>query len=180
MSDSASPWTAARQAPLSFTNSWSFLKCMSITSVMLSNHLILCHPLLLWPSSFPSLRVFSNESALRVRWPKYWSFSFNISPSSEERVSEQIQTGEEPYSRRAAHADVWGLTGLPPHPQHGPFSSSGPIASLFPSPGLCASQGAPASFRSGSFLCGSPSRTTPAAGKMGPGQALVIPEWSLS
>ena len=109
------------------TNPRSFLKFMSIKSMMLSNHLILCHPLLLWPSSFPSLRVFSNESALHVRWPKYWSFSFNISPSNEERVSEQIQTGEEPHSRRAAHADVWGLTGLPPHPQHGPYSSRGPI-----------------------------------------------------
>ena len=64
-------------------NSWSLLKLMSITSVMPSNHLILCHPLLFPPSIFPSIRVFSNESALRIRWPKYWSFSFNISPSNE-------------------------------------------------------------------------------------------------
>ena len=79
----ATPWTAARQASLSITNSWSLLKLMSIKSVMPSNHLILCPPLLLLLSIFPSIRVFSNESALRVRWPKYWSFSFNISPSNE-------------------------------------------------------------------------------------------------
>jgi len=77
------PWTAARQAPLSITNSWSLLKLMSIKSVMPSNHLILCCPLLLLPSIFPSIRVFSNESPLHIRWPKYWSFSFNISPSNE-------------------------------------------------------------------------------------------------
>ena len=71
------------QASLSITNSWSLLKLMSIESVMPSNHLILCHPLLLLPSIFPSIRVFSNESALPIRWPKYWSFSFNISPSNE-------------------------------------------------------------------------------------------------
>ena len=74
---------AARQASLSITNSWSLLKLMSIESVMSSNHLILCHPLLLLPSIFPSIRVFSNESALCIRWPNYWSFSFNISPSNE-------------------------------------------------------------------------------------------------
>ena len=77
------PWTAARQASLSITNSRSLLKLMSIESVMPSNHLILCRPLLLLPSIFPSLRVFSNESALRIRWPKCWSFSFSISPSNE-------------------------------------------------------------------------------------------------
>ena len=78
------PWTAARQASLSTTNSsQSPPKPMSIESVMLSNHLILCHPFLLLPSIFPSTRVFSNESALRIRWPKYWSFSFSISPSNE-------------------------------------------------------------------------------------------------
>ena len=77
------PWTAARQASLSVTNSQSLTKVMSIDSVMPSNHLILCHPLLLLPSIFPSIRVFSNESALCIRWPKYWSFSFNISPSNE-------------------------------------------------------------------------------------------------
>ena len=79
----ATPWTAARQASLSITNSWSSLKSMSIVSVMPSNHLILCCPLLLLPSIFPSIRVFYNESALHIRWPKYWSFSFNISPSNE-------------------------------------------------------------------------------------------------
>ena len=79
----ATPWTAARQTSLSITNSQSPPKPMSIEQVMPSNHLILCHPLLLLPSIFPSIRVFSNESALRIRWPKYWSFSFNISPSSE-------------------------------------------------------------------------------------------------
>ena len=77
------PWTAARQASLSITNSWSLLKLMSIASVMPSTHLILCCPLLLLPSIFPSIRVFSNESALHIRWPKYGSFSFNISPSNE-------------------------------------------------------------------------------------------------
>ena len=77
------PWTAAHQASLSITNSPSLLKLMSIESVMPSNHLILCRPLLLLPSIFPSIRVFSNESALHIRWPKYWSFSFNISPSNE-------------------------------------------------------------------------------------------------
>ena len=79
----AIPWTAAHQASLSITNSRSPPKPMSIESVMSSNHLILCRPLLLLPSIFPSIRVFSNESALRIRWPKYWSFSFNISPSKE-------------------------------------------------------------------------------------------------
>ena len=77
------PWTAAHQASLSITNSHSLPKLMSIESVMPSNHLILCRPLLLLPSIFPSIRVFSNESVLPIRWPKYWSFSFNISPSNE-------------------------------------------------------------------------------------------------
>ena len=77
------PWTAAPQASLSITNSWTLLKLMSIELVMPSNHLILCHPLLLLPSIFPSIRVFSKESVLHIRWPKYWSFSFNISPSIE-------------------------------------------------------------------------------------------------
>ena len=79
----AAPWTAARQASLSFTTSWSLLKLMSIESVMPSNHLILCCPLLLLPSIFPSINIFSNESALHIRWPKYWSFNFSISPSNE-------------------------------------------------------------------------------------------------
>ena len=79
----ATPWTAARQASLSFTISQSLLKLMSIESVMPSNHLILCYPLRLLTSIFPSIRVFSNESGLHIRWPKYWSFSFSISPSNE-------------------------------------------------------------------------------------------------
>ena len=78
-----SPWTAAYKASLSFTISWSFLKLMSIESVMPFNHLFLCHPLLSLPSISPSIRVFSNESALCFRWPKYWSFSFSISSSNE-------------------------------------------------------------------------------------------------
>ena len=77
------PWTAAHQASLCITNSRSLLKLMSIKSVMPSNHLILCRLLLLLPSIFPSIRVFSNESVLHIRWPKYWSFSFSISPSNE-------------------------------------------------------------------------------------------------
>ena len=76
-------WTAAHQASLSITNSWSLLKLMSVKLVMSSNHLILCHPLLLQPSIFSSIRVFSSESVLLIRWPKYWSFSFSISPSNE-------------------------------------------------------------------------------------------------
>ena len=79
----ATPWTAARHASLSITHSRSLLKLMSIESVMPSNHLILCRPLLLPPSIFPSIRVFSNEPVLHIRWPKYWSFSLNISPSNE-------------------------------------------------------------------------------------------------
>ena len=81
MSDSVIPWTVAHQSPLPFTISWSLHKFMSTGLVMLSNHLILCHALLLLPSMFPSIRVFSNESTLCIRWPKYWSFS--ISPSNE-------------------------------------------------------------------------------------------------
>ena len=75
-------WTAAHQASLSITNSWSLLKLMSVVLVMLSNHLVHCHPLLLLPSIFPSIRVFSNRSVLCIRWPKHWSFSFSISPSN--------------------------------------------------------------------------------------------------
>ena len=83
VSDSVTPWTAAHQASLSITNSRSLLKLMPIALVMPSKHLSLCRPLLLPPSVFPSIRVFSSESVLRMRWPEYWSFSFNISPSSE-------------------------------------------------------------------------------------------------
>ena len=79
----ATPWTAACQASLSITNSWSLLNLMSIESVMASNHFILCRPLLFLPSILPSIRVFSDESFLHIWWPKYWSFSFKISPSSE-------------------------------------------------------------------------------------------------
>ena len=78
----ATPWIAARQASLSITNSWRLLKLMSIESVMPSNHLILCRSLLLSPSIFPSIRVFSNDSVLHIKWPKYWSFGFSISPSN--------------------------------------------------------------------------------------------------
>ena len=83
MSDSVTPWTAACQASLSITNSWTLLKLMSIELVMSSNHLILCCPLLLLPSIFASIKVFSNKSVLHIRWPKYWSFSFSISSSNE-------------------------------------------------------------------------------------------------
>ena len=83
MSNSLQPMDCKHQASLSIINSWSLLKLMSIKSVMPSNHLILCHILLLLPSIFPSIRVFSNESVLRIRWPKYWTFSFSISPSNE-------------------------------------------------------------------------------------------------
>ena len=79
----ATPWTAAHQATLSITNAWSLLRLMSIESVMPSNHLILCHPLLLLSSIFPSIGVFSNESVLHIRWSKYWSFNFSISPANE-------------------------------------------------------------------------------------------------
>ena len=83
VSDSLQPWTAARHVSLSIISSWSLLKLMSIESVMPSSHLILCHPLPLLPQIPPSIRVFSNESTLRMRWPKYWSFSISISPSNE-------------------------------------------------------------------------------------------------
>ena len=79
----ATPWTVVRQASLAITNSQSLLKLISIISMMPANHLILCHPLLLPPSIFPSIRVFSNDSVLHIRWPEYWSFNFSISPSSE-------------------------------------------------------------------------------------------------
>ena len=87
-SDSVTPWTAAGQASLSFTISWSSCKLIPIELVMLSNHLILCRPLLLLPLIFPSRRVFSNESTFHIKWPEYWSFSFNISPSVENSYNE--------------------------------------------------------------------------------------------
>ena len=83
VSHSVTPWTAASQASLFFTISWSLLRLMSIELVMPSNHLVLCHPLLFLPLIFPSIRVFSDESALCIKWLKYWSFSFSISPSNE-------------------------------------------------------------------------------------------------
>ena len=83
MSNSVTPWNAAFQASLSITNFWNLHKLMSIKMMMSSNHLILCHHLLLLPPIFPIIRVFSNESVLRMRWPKYWRFSFSISPSNE-------------------------------------------------------------------------------------------------
>ena len=86
VSNSATPWTAAHLASLSITNSWSLFKLMSIQSVMPSKHLIFCRLLLLLPSIFPNIKVFSIESVLRIRWPKYWSFSFSISPSSKYSV----------------------------------------------------------------------------------------------
>ena len=97
----ATPWTAAHQASLSITNSQNLPKLMSIESVMTSNHLILCHPLLLLPSIFPSIRDFSNESVLRIRWPKYWSFSFSISPSNEYSglISFRMAVGSPCYPR---------------------------------------------------------------------------------
>ena len=93
----STPWTIAHQASLSITNFQSLLKLISIELVMPSNHLILCRPLLLLPSNFPSIRVFSNESVLRIRWPKYWSFSFNISPSNEH--SRQISFRYQPSTK---------------------------------------------------------------------------------
>ena len=107
VSDSLQPHGLARQVPLSFTVSLSLLKFISIESVMLSNHLILCHPLLLPPSIFPSIRVFSNELALCIRWPKYWSFSFCISSSNE--YSELISSWIEWFDLLAVQGTLKGL-----------------------------------------------------------------------
>ena len=120
----ATPWTPVCQASLSFTNSQSLLKLMSSKLVMLSNHLILCHPLLLLPSIFPRIRVFSNESVLHIRWPKYWSFSFGISPSNEHpglisfrmdwldllAVQETLKSLLQHHSSKAwvYHQHIWG------------------------------------------------------------------------
>ena len=103
VSNSVTPWTAARQVSLSFIISWSLLKLMFIESMMPSNHLICCHPLLLLPSTFPSIRVFSNESVLCIRWPEYQNFSFSISPSNEhsELISFKIDWFD-PCSPRAS------------------------------------------------------------------------------
>ena len=116
MSDSVTPWTAACQASLSITKSRSLLKLMSIESVMPSNRLILCRPLLLLPSIFPSIRVLANESVLRIRWPKYWSFTFSISPSNE--YSELV-------SFSIAWSDVLAVQGtLKSLPQHHSLKAS--------------------------------------------------------
>ena len=103
----ATLWAAAQQASLSITNSRSWLKLMSIESVMPSNHLIFCRPLLLLLSIFPSIRVFSNESVLRIRWPKYWSFSFSISPSNE--YSGLISFRMDWLDLLAVQAKSWGM-----------------------------------------------------------------------
>ena len=110
----ATPWTAAHQASLSFTISWSWLKLMSIESVMPSNHLILCHPLLLLPSIFPSIRVFSNELALCIRWPKYWSFTFSLSPSNDGHTlfCGQLRRA---FSQRHSKPSPEGATRCAPH-----------------------------------------------------------------
>ena len=115
------PWTAACQAPLSITSSQSSPKPMSIESVMPSNHLILCRPLLLLPSIFPSIRVFSNESVLCIRWPKYWSFSFNISPSNEH---------PELTSFRMDWLNLGSLSNLFPNRTHSSVSSYPPALRL--------------------------------------------------
>ena len=100
----ATPWTAAHQASLSITNSRSLLKLMPIESVIPSSHLILCHPLLLLPPNPPSIRVFSNESTLHIRWPKYWSFSFSISPSNEHPGLISFNSGQE--KKMATHSST--------------------------------------------------------------------------
>ena len=114
----ATPWTAACQASLSITNSRSLPKLMSIESVMPSNHLILCRPLLFPPSIFPSIRAFSNGSALCIRWPKYWSFSFNISPSNEHSGLISLRTD---WFYLLA---VWGTLESSPTPQFKSINSS--------------------------------------------------------
>ena len=108
----ATPRTVAHQASLSITNARSLLKLMSIKSVMPSNHLILCHPLSLPPSIFPSIRVFSNKSVLHIRWPKYWSFSFSISPSSEYSglISFRVDWLNLLAVQGISHCDYWGQT----------------------------------------------------------------------
>ena len=118
----ATPWIAARQASLSITNSWSLLKLMSIESVMPSSHLILCHPLLLLPQVPPTIRVFSNESTLLMRWLKYWSFSFSISPSSEHPGLISFRRwprGATLCPRSSICAGAGGLRGTTPHSRSG-------------------------------------------------------------
>ena len=138
----ATPWTAAGQASLSITNSWSPPKPMSIESVMPSNHLILCCPLLLLPSIFPSIRVFSNESALHIRWLKYWSFSFNISPSNEHPGLISFRMDWSMGSQKVRHdwttanicihiyISLYPLSLKPFSPPHHPSSQSARLGSL--------------------------------------------------
>ena len=156
----ATPWTAACQASLSITNSWSLFKLMSVESMMPSNHLILCHPLLLPPLIFPSIRVFSNESVLRIRWPKYWSLSFSISPSSEysglisfrmdwldlPSVQETLKSLLQHHSSKASVSSALSPFLLPPF-----VSSLCPLSSLFLEnhiylPKYCSSVSSPADF----------------------------------
>ena len=117
----ATPWTTARQASLSITNSWSLLKLMSIESVMPSKYLVLCCPLLL-TSFFPSIRVFSNESALRIRWPKYWSFNFSISPSNE--YSRLISLQSKGFSRVFSTPQLKSINSLALSLPYGPTFTS--------------------------------------------------------
>ena len=110
----ATPWTAARQAFLSITNSQSLLKPMPIESVMPSNHLILCHPLLLLPSILPSVRVLSNETVVRISWPKYWSFSFSISPCNEYPITQRQILHDSTYMRYLKESSLgisWQFSG---------------------------------------------------------------------
>ena len=116
------PWTVAHQASLSFTNSWSLLKLMSIELVIQSNHLILCHPLFLLPSIFLSIRVFSNESALCIMWPKHWGFSFSISPSNEYLGLISFRKGK---SESESHSVV--SESLRPHGRYSPGILQGRI-----------------------------------------------------
>ena len=130
MSDSVTPWIAAFQASLSFINSWSLLKLMSIESVMPSSHLVFCRPLLLPPSVFSSIRVFSNESVLHIRWPKYWSISFSISPSNE--YSGLFPLGWTGWISLLSK----GLSSLLQHHSSKAYSSNSSVLSFFYSPAL--------------------------------------------
>ena len=130
MSDSLTPWTTAHQASLSFTISWSLLKLMSIESAIPSNHLILYCPLLLLPSIFPSIKVFSSESTLHIRWPKYWSFSFSISPSSEYSGLNSFRMDWFHFAVQGALSDS-----LQPHePQHARPPCPSPTSGVHPNP----------------------------------------------
>ena len=127
MSNSVTPWTEACQASLSITSSWSLLKLMSIKSVIPSYHHIICHPLLLLPSIFPSIRAFSNESVLLIRWPKYWSVSFSISPSNEHPGLVSVSMDWlDPWRRKIPWRRKWQLTPVfLPGKSHGQRSLTG-------------------------------------------------------